>query len=139
MARCIKLRNHFYSMDLHYGKTMLKPYREFHCFFIVDHSCDKDFMRQQALQLLLSQCHNYEFHGTYCREWELAFDEVDIILHPNDGDEISLTNSWKDIDAFVDTLELTLSLSSFVPFDVYLIYDDDAIYQAVLNKLEEKI
>ena len=124
-------------MDLHYGKTMLKPYRQFHCFFIVEHSCNKDFMHQQALQLLMSQCCNFEFHGACCREWELAFDEMDIMIHPNEEDEIAITNSWEDIDDFVETLELTLSLRPIVPFDVYLIYDDEAKYQMVIKKLEE--
>lgn len=125
-------------MDLHYGKTILKPCWDFHCFFIVEHSCDKEFMCQQALQLLMSQCHNYKFHGAHCRDWELAFDEVDMLLHQNDEDEIALTSLWEDINEFIDTLELTLSLRSFVPFDIYLIYDAKEKYQAVLKKLEEK-
>ena len=94
-------------------------------------------MHQQALQLLMSQCCNFEFHGACCREWELAFDEMDIMIHPNEEDEIAITSSWEDIDDFVETLELALSLRPIVPFDVYLIYDDEAKYQMVIKKLEE--
>ena len=78
MPRCIKLSNNFYSMDLFTGKTTLTPNRNFHCFFIVEHTYDKAFVREQALQLLMSQCKNFEFYGTYSRDWELGFDEVDV-------------------------------------------------------------
>lgn len=113
------------------------PYYDFHCFFIVEHTNDKDFIHHEALHLLMSQCRNYEFYGACCREWELGFDEVDIMLHPGDDDDIALTSAWKDIDAFVDALDFALSLSAAVPFEVYLIYDDEGKYQTVLKKLEK--
>ena len=135
MTRCLQLSNHFYSMDLFTGKTMLASNRSFHCFFIVEHSSDKTFIREQALQLLMSQCKNFEFYGTYCREWELGFDEVDVLLHPGDDEDIALTSAWDDLDAFVESLEVALSSRTFIPSDIYLIYDDDAIYKAVLQKV----
>lgn len=135
MPRCIKLSNNFYSMDLITGKTTLTPTRNFHCFFIVEHTYDKAFVREQALQLLMSQCKNFEFYGTYSRDWELGFDEVDVMLHPGDDEDIALTSAWNNFDAFVESLEVALSSRTFIPSDIYLIYDDDAVYKAVLQKV----
>jgi len=135
MTRCKKLNNHFYSMDLLTGKTMLAPNRNFHCFFIVEHTSDKAFIRAQALQLLMSQCKNFAFYGTYCRDWELGFDEVDMMLHPGDDENIALTSAWDDLDSFVESLEVALSSRTFIPSDIYLIYDDEAVYKTVLQKV----
>ena len=38
MTRCKKLRNHFYGMDLFTGKTILAPNRNFHRFFLAEHT-----------------------------------------------------------------------------------------------------
>ena len=84
----------------------------------------------------MSQCRNYDFYGAFSREWELAFDTTDIMLHPNGHDNIALTSSWKELDDFIDALELALSMRPVVPFDIFLIYDDEAIYQTVLQKLQ---
>ena len=55
-------------MDLYYGKTNLTPYRDFQCFFIVEHSCSEEFIRNQALTLLTSQCKNVDFYGAYSKK-----------------------------------------------------------------------
>lgn len=135
MTRCTKLSNHLYGIDLFIGKTMLTANQNFHCFFIVEHTFDKAFIREQTLQLLLSQCKNFEFYGTYCRDWELGFDEVDVMLHPGDDENIALTSAWSNLDAFTESLEVALSSRSFIPSDIYLIYDDKAVYNAVLQKV----
>lgn len=122
-------------MDLFIGKTMLTANRNFHCFFIVERTFDKAFIREQALQLLLSQCKNFEFYGTYCWDWEHVFDEVDVLLHPGDDEDIALTSAWDNLDAFTESLEGALSSRSFIPSDIYLIYDDEAVYKAVLQKV----
>ena len=135
MTRCTKLGNHFFSMDLLPGNTILTPNRNRHCFMIVEHTFDKALIRDQALQLLMTQCKKFEFFGTYCRDWELGFDEVDVMLHPDDDEDIALTSAWDTLDAFVDALEVALSSSPFIPSDIYLIYDDEAIYRNVLQKV----
>ena len=135
MTRCKKLSNHFYGMDLFTGKTMLAPNRNFHCFFIVEHTSDKAFIREQALQLLMSQCKNFEFYGTYCRDWELVFDEIDIMLHPGDDEDIALTSAWDNLDAFVESIEVALSTRTFIPSDINLIYDDESVYKTVVQKV----
>lgn len=136
MGRYERLNNRFYSLDLYYGKTNLKPYRDFYCFFIVEHPCSDEFIHDQALMLLMSQCNNFDFYGAYSKQWDIGFDLVDIQLHPTDDDMgIALTSAWESLDDFVDALELALSVRTFIPYDVYLIYDDETIYKEVLERL----
>lgn len=140
MGRYKRLNNRFYSLDLYYGKTNLKPHRDFYCFFIVEHPCADEFIHDQALMLLTSQCRNFDFYGAFSKQWDMGFDLVDIQLHPNDDDmDIALTSAWESFDDFVDALELALSARTFIPYDVYLIYDDDVIYKKVIERLNKYI
>jgi len=136
LDRYVRLNNKFYSLDLYYGKTNLKPYHDFQCFFIVEHPCSEEFIHDQALALLTSQCKNFDFYGAYSKKWDIGFDLVDIQLHPNEDDmNIALTSTWESLDDFVEALELALSTRVFVPCDIYLIYDDKAIYEKVIERL----
>ena len=140
MARCEKIRDNFYSLDLYYGKAEFKPFRNIQCFFIVEHPCTEEFIHEQALTLLTSQCKNFDFYGAYSKNWDIGFDLVDIQLHPNEEDmDIALTSAWESLDDFVEALELALSTRAFVPCDIYLIYDDKAIYETVLARLRKYI
>ena len=131
-----KLRPNFYSAHLNTGKLDLKPNHTAHFFFVVENSNDKEYMRQQARELLLTPGLWFEFYGRYRNEWELAFDEMDIMLHPNmDEEEIAMTSSWTDLDSFVDTLDLALETRSIVLCDIYLLYDDEDIYKQIIEKL----
>ena len=62
MERYKKLSNQFYSLDLYTGKTNFKLGHNILCFFIVEHPCDEAFIKEQALQLLMTPC-------PYAVEW----------------------------------------------------------------------
>ena len=51
MERFERLNNHFYSLNLHTEKTDIKPEHNILCFFIVEHPCSEEFIKEQALQL----------------------------------------------------------------------------------------
>lgn len=139
MARQKKLNSNFYSLELFYGKAELKPFRNFQCFFIVEHPCDSDFMQQQSLMLLLTQCKEFHFYGKQSQIWENEFDLIDSQLHPADDDmDIALTSAWSTIEGFVESLEASLSERPFVPCDILLIYDDEDIYSRVLEMLKKE-
>ena len=101
----------------------------------MEHPCSEEFIREQALQLLMTPCRNFDFYGAYSRQWDIGFDSVDIMLHPNNEEEFSLTSQWDDFDSFVDSLELAISCRYLVPCDIYLIYDDKKTYINVLKAL----
>ena len=136
MARYRRLSNNFYSLDLHIGKTDFKYRHDILCFFLVEHPCSEEFIKEQALQLLMTPCRNFDFYGAYSKQWDIGFDSVDIMLHPDDEDwDIALTTSWDDFDSFIDALMLAISCRYFVPCDIYLIYDDEDAYKNVLKAL----
>lgn len=138
MAWFKKLSNQFYSLNLYTGKTDFRPGHTVHCFFVVEHPFDKQFIKEQALQLLMTPCRNFDFYGAYSRQWENGFDDVDIMLHPNNEDmDIALTSQWNDLDDFVDALYLAITSRHFVPCDTYLIYDDEPLYRRVIERVKQ--
>lgn len=131
-----KLSERLYSMDLHYGKANTSLFKNFQCFFIVEHPCSEEFMQGQALMLLTSKCKNFDFYGKESRKWECAFDIIDAQMHPAVDDmDIALTSSHDDIESFVDALSLSLSERPFIPCDIFLVYDDKKLYDEVLKKI----
>ena len=132
-----KLRPNLYGAHLVFGKIDLNPTHRFSCFFIVQHTDDKEFIKKQAMQLLLAGCRNYDFFGEKEPLWHLGFDDVDIMLNPNSTPEnVALTSGWSTLDDFVDALDLAISVRPIVPHDTYLLYDDRAIYEEVLKRLD---
>lgn len=131
-----KLRHNLYSADLKYGKIELKPMHGFSCFFIVEHTDSKEFIKDQVIQLLLAGCRNFELYGKMKPLWHNGFDEADILLFPNSTSEtVALTSGWDTLEEFAETLHDELSLRPFVPHDYYLLYDDSNVYKKVLESL----
>ena len=138
MQRYNKLRNNLYSADLFYGKIELKRTHGFSCFFIVEHTFDAEFIKNQAIQLLLAGCQDFHFYGKAESNWHFGVDEANIFLHSKSASETDvLISGWSILEEFADALNDVLSLRPFVPHDFYLIYDDEEIYRNVLKRLEK--
>lgn len=138
MQQYEKLGNNLYGAEMYRGKLELKPTHGFSCFFIVEHIADKEFVKNQAMQLLLAGCRNFNFYGNAEPIWHLIVDETDILLYPDSTSEsVALTSGWDSIEDFADALDVELSLRTFVPHDIFLIYDDVRIYNDVVACLEE--
>ena len=138
MQRYNKLRNNLYSAELLYGKIELKRTHGFSCFFIVEHTFDAEFIKDQAIQLLLVGCQDFYFYGKAEPNWHLGVDEANIFLSPKTALETDvLISGWSTLEEFADALNDVLSLRPFVPHDFYLIYDDEKIYRNVLKRLEK--
>lgn len=138
MERYRQLNNQFYSLNLYTGKTNFKLGHNILCFFLVEHPCSEEYIKGQALQLLMTPCRSFDFYGAYSKNWDIGFDLVDIMLHPNDDDEdFALTNQWDSFEDFVDALHLAISCRYFVPCDTYLIYDDEQLYRRTIERLKE--
>lgn len=139
MQRYEMLRNNLYSTDLLYGKIELKPTHTFSCFFIVEHTFDVEFIKNQAIQLLLAGCQEFDFYGKAEPQWHSGVNEASILLHPVSTPEtVTLISRWSDLEEFVDILNERLFERPFVPHDFYLLYDDEGIYRNVLKMLNAK-
>ncbi|MDE7246740.1 MAG: hypothetical protein K2N43_02505 [Lachnospiraceae bacterium] len=136
MQRYNKLRNNFYSADLLYGKIDLNPIHTFFCFFIVEHTFDEEFIKDQAIQLLLAGCQSFDFYGKAELNWYLGVDEANLFLRPKAASETNvLTSGWDTLEEFADALNSVLSMRTIVPHDIYLIYDDEEIYKNVMKRI----
>ena len=135
-----KLRPNLYGAHLVYGKIDLNPTHRFSCFYIVQHTDDEKFIKKQAMQLLLAGCRNFDFFGEKEPLWHLVFDDVDIMLNQDlTPESVALTSGWSALDDFVEVLDLVISARPTVPHDTYLLYDDRAIYEEVLRRLDSQI
>lgn len=140
MERYKKLLLNLYSADLFYGKVELNLRHYSFCYFIVQHTNDMDFIKDQALQLLLSSCSSFEFVGTQAPIWQQGFNETYSLLHPNaDQEKLSNIAAYNTIDEFTDSLFQSMSCRGLIPTDHYLIYDDREIYEDVLRDLQKKL
>lgn len=140
MERYEKLSVGFFSCDLKYGKIELKLGHNCDLYFIVNNQVEKEFMKKQALQMILSQCKRFDFFGKYANEWHNAIDEADIAVYPNASEEeIALTVTHDTLEDFVEELIEDLSARRIVPCDIYLIYDDIDLYNNVLERIKGKL
>ena len=60
-----------------------------------------------------------------------------VMLFPQNSynEESFQINQLEDFDEFVERIFDTITTRSIVPFDVWLIYDDEKMYKNVLKKL----
>ncbi len=131
-----KLRPNLYSDDLIYGKIDLKPRHDFSCFFIVQHMDNKEFIKEQLLQLLLAGCQHYDFYGEMKQIWQLGFAEANTLLFSISA-EHNCCDFRTTVEEFAEALIHAISVRSFVPHDYYLLYDDAGIYEKVIQILNE--
>ena len=74
-------------------------------FFIVEHTFDVEFIKDQAIQLLLVGCQEFDFYGEAGPQWHLGVDEAGTLLHPVSTPEtVTWTSRWDTLEEFVDTL-----------------------------------
>ena len=134
MQRYKKLRPNLFSADLHFGKIEIKPDHYCSCFFIVQRTDDREFIKDQAIQLLLAGCRNYDFYGEKRKIWETGLEEAYRIVLPENSVENTIRlNRWDIIEDFVAVLNKSISMRPIVPCDHFLLYDDMKIYEAVVE------
>lgn len=137
MSNYKRLRNNLYSANLLYGKIDLKSGHTFSCFFIVQHTDDLEFLKEQILQLLLAGCQGFIFFGAKASAWRQTIAWKDRVLRSIPAAEPAVfTSEYAELDAFSAALFRDISIRSFIPHDVYLLYDDETIYEEVLKHLE---
>lgn len=134
MPRYERLSPKLVGAHLLYGKIELKLTHGFSCFFIVNQTEDKEFLEKTAMDFILSSCKDFHFFGEKEPIWHTAFDLVDSLVFPNSTSEtVALTSGYQTVEDFSEALKDMISARTFVPHDVFLIYDDERIYRQVLS------
>ena len=96
-----------------------------------------EYIKDQAIQLLLSGCRDFYFYGEKETLWHLGFDEVDTFLFPySTAETVAQSVGYDNLGEFVEALHDAISTRGIIPLDCYLIYDDTEIYHDVLHRLE---
>ena len=124
----------FWGLDLCRGIMDLSKNHGAYCFLIVEHKHDLDFIRKQALSLIVAGCRNLSFYGKEQETWHFETDRADIQMYP-DSETVALTSGFDNLDEFVHELKTIISARPIVPFSTFLIYDDREIYSEVLKRL----
>ncbi len=131
MERCRQLRQNLFVLDLHYGKADFRRGHLSCCYFILEHPCDDDFLREQVLSLTMSGCSSFVLYGAYSSVWKKEFAAVSQKL----GSVRTAQTVVDSVDEFADRLRSALSEKSFVPCDYFLVYDDKMILDEVVNRM----
>lgn len=119
-------------LNLYTGVIRYHEGHTFSCFFIVEHTDDKEYIKKHALELMTAGCRNSNFYGKQAKLWENIYASVDIYKNQNEYNCTAIS-TWDKIESFVDALRFELSARTLIPHDVYLIYDDDQIGEQVLS------
>ena len=132
-----QIRPRFYSTSITAGKVDLVPTRDFICFLIVEHIDDETFIKEQVDSILFAGCKGFEIYGSNESRWHYFIDQEDIRLS-YDGVQFAYSAGWNSKPSFVHTLFRALNDERPIKNDIYLIYDDEKVYEDVLEKVTEK-
>ena len=139
MKRYNKLTERLFSADLRWGEISINPTHTFSCFLIIQHEEGTEFIQKNAVSLLLSGCREFGLFGEKWSKWKDGIVNAHRCMFPvsspKSQPEISVYGSQQ---ALTDKIREDLSLRPFIPHDMYLLYDDDAIYQEALKSLGMK-
>ena len=127
----------FYSANMTSGKVELAPARGFICFLIAEHIDDEAFIKEQVDLILFAGCKGFEIYGDKEQHWHSLIDAEDVRLY-YDGVQFAYSASWDSKPSFVHTLFRALNDERPIKNDIYLIYDDEKVYEDVLEKVTEK-
>jgi hypothetical protein len=102
----------------------------------VQHTDDREFIKEQMIQLLLSGCRWFDFYGDKGAVWEASLEEAHRIVLPKNSVENTIRlNRWDTIEGFVAALNKSISMRPIVLCDHFLLYDDMNIYEAVVDQV----
>lgn len=121
----------FWCLDLCRGVMDLSKNHAAYCFLIAAHQHDIEFIRKQALSLIVAGCRNLSFYGKEQDTWHFEADRADIQVYP-DMETVALTSGFDVMHELI----CAITVRPIVPYSTYLIYDDREIYAEVLKRLK---
>lgn len=127
-----------YCINLLSSEIKLNPGNAFSCFLIVQHTKDPTIIQRIARQMLSAGCRNFVFYGKHEPLWHAGFDDMDTLLNPDaEAEDVALTSGSSTLEDFVDELSLELSWYHSEPYDILLLYDDNAVFERTLSMLQD--
>ena len=132
------INDNVYGLDLYYGKIGSKPGHNTLFYYIVENSNDDEFVEKEALKMLTGFGKTYYgFYGKYESKWHIAFDEADITVFGEDKD-VAMTVGYVSLKEMAEDILMEMHVRSFIPCNIYIIYDDEKLYMELKEFLNDK-
>ena len=126
-----------WGANLYCGEIEVKIGYTLSVYFIVNKTCEQDFIRKTALQFLIDKHISYYFFGKYSNEWITEFEKAAELMN------LKCCPPFQNIETcneLVERIQFESHLRPIVPFEMYIVYDDAELYQRIKDVLKyEKI
>lgn len=134
MDKQYKLANNLYAASLDCGEISIAAGYTYSFYLVFANTYNEDYMRKQALQLVMSGCENINIYGTFHNKWcsILEMTTQRIMRISNQRNTLRI-KAWDSIADFSMALYNEQQTRSFVPHIIYLIYDDYVLCQEILK------
>ncbi|MBQ7444448.1 MAG: hypothetical protein IJS71_00720 [Clostridia bacterium] len=129
-----QIRPDFYSASMTTGKVNVPLGRDFICFLIVEHIDDESFILEQVDDILIAGCKGFGIYGAKKPLWHRLINRENFDLSIDDVDIVT-TARFDSEQAFVRALSRELKGAWPEKNDVYILYDDEKLYEQVLQKV----
>lgn len=102
---------------------------------ILEHTSDKDFLKQLAHKLLDYPCRDFNFYGEHGCLGEVIFDRVDTERGYTD-ENVALTSCYHDLERLAKRLYVGVKIERH---NVLVLYDDPHLYNQFLRVVRKKL
>ena len=117
-----------WGANLYCGEIERKSGYDLMIYFIVNKTCEAEYIEKTALQFLLDEHTNYCFFGEFADEWITEFRKVAALTNLKHCPPFQKFVTYNE---FVEKIKLDLHLRPIVPFEMYIVYDDAELYQKI--------
>lgn len=134
MKNCQQLRLNFYGIPLGSGEISPVDGHSTLGYFIVEHATDSGWIEKQVRQLLVSGLTHYVFFGQCAADWQACVEREWHSIHADAPAQIvsQRCEQWQE---FTERLSEVVFACFFVPTDIYLFYDDRALFDEAINSV----
>ena len=132
--------NNLICKDLYTGKIMRKA-GSLDLFFITEKEDRKDYIRDQALQLIMTDWGytTFSFFGKMSKTWTQILKQYEKQIFGFHADMSSPISQQDEFDTYVEDIYHALCSTGITPHETYLVYDDKELFQIVLESLRVKL
>ena len=140
MTTAVKLCSNLYVVEMLYGKIDIPKEKNVNVFIIAEHVDDKEYIRKQAMDLLVAGYRHFSFYGEKSDIWSTIFMDVFSLLFSNainkKCEENIVSVICDELLEFAEELFDTIMGRVFVPCVNLLVYDDEMVSRQVCSQVE---
>lgn len=128
------LNNRFYSANLITGGADIRPKEKNIVFMLTEHVDDDNFIYQNALQYVKMPMTSMCFYGKAGVLWRMCSEALNRQVYPEQQQRrFQGYDLYTTLDDFITELQNCLETREMAMYDIFLLYDDAPLYEAVLH------